>query len=112
MYLFLLYKKKKKKNRNKRNKILKQICKNCKFLVTNTLPLRMKVLEPINSNKIFIFTQIQKKHSQTTHTSSGSKREKGFNTHKVFWNKIDLEDRKSTRLNSSHSDLSRMPSSA
>ena len=51
----------------------------------------MKVLEPINSNKIFIFTQIQKKHSQTTHTSSGSEREKGFNTHKVFWNKIDLE---------------------
>ena len=32
-----------------------------KFWLKNTLPFAMNILEPINSNKIFIFTQIQKK---------------------------------------------------
>ena len=31
---------------------------------------------------------------------------------KNYKGKIDIEDRKSTRLNSSHTDISRMPSSA
>ena len=31
---------------------------------------------------------------------------------KAYWNRYGLKDRKSTRLNSSHSSVSRMPSSA
>ena len=34
-----------------------------------------------------------------------------FGLHRV-WKKFTLADRKSTRLNSSHTDISRMPSSA
>ena len=39
-----------------------------KFWLKNTLPFAMNILEPINSNKIFIFTQIQKKKNLTSYT--------------------------------------------
>ena len=37
---------------------------------------------------------------------------KQFEKNDIKFNKISLKDRKSTRLNSSHTDISRMPSSA
>jgi hypothetical protein len=51
-------------------------------------------------------------NNNKTETDAKSESEKVIKQKKEIEKNIDLLDRKSTRLNSSHSDRSRMPSSA
>ena len=88
------------------NKMIEKAYNHAKVILTKNKS-KLKQLANLLLEKEVIFSEdLEKIFGKRTFGKSGEKEEAGKKT------KITVTDRKSTRLNSSHTDISRMPSSA